>query len=166
MTTGALAGLLGPYERAMQGGPPLEGDPAYANIPGLGGVDPLVALAQQQAQPTPGATPGALPTGVRHNPGLEPFFRKLLKRLPWLDLTSGYRSEAEQAALYAQKPDLAAPPGHSYHEVGGAIDVHSEDIGRLVNWLSNHSRFGSQVYRPMDYEPWHFQLYGEREDYL
>ena len=94
--------------------------------------------------------------------GLVPLLDRLTSKLPWLDITSGYRTEAEQAALYKQKPDLAAPPGHSYHETGKALDVHSEDIGRLVKWLANHPKFGNRIYRPMSYEPWHFQLKGER----
>jgi hypothetical protein len=153
-----LEKLLEPYMRAIQGTPStsasLSKDPVYASL-----------LAPPPRARTPNPVP-ASPGATNHEEGLEPLLQRLVGRLPWLDLTSGYRSEAEQAALYAQKPDLAAPPGHSFHEVGGAIDVHADDIDHLVRWLSNHPKFGSQLYRPMDYEPWHFQLYGDREDYL
>jgi LAS superfamily LD-carboxypeptidase LdcB len=40
-----------------------------------------------------------------------------------LTLTSGFRTYDEQAALYAQKPNLAAPPGRSNHEDGMAADI-------------------------------------------
>jgi hypothetical protein len=35
----------------------------------------------------------------------------------------GFRTHAEQARLHAQKPGLAARPGHSMHEVGLARDL-------------------------------------------
>ncbi len=139
---------------------PEEEDPTRSPLLGT-----LLSLAAQpQPQPTRRRAPPA--GGGPSDPGLEPLLQKLQNRLPWLDIVSGYRTRAEQAALYKQKPDLAAPPGHSFHEVGGALDVHSEDINRLVKWLAKHPRFGNRIYRPMDYEPWHFQLRGERERYL
>lgn len=147
-----LEKLLAPYEAAITGArttqASLQDDPLYSSL-------------FQLVKPTDPANGLKTNTGE----GLEPLLQRLVNRLPWLDLTSGFRTEAQQAALYAQKPDLAAPPGHSFHEVGGAIDVHQEDIGHLLNWLDKHPKFGNQIYRPMDYEPWHFQLLGDRSDY-
>lgn len=53
-----------------------------------------------------------------------------------VDLNSGYRSEAEQARLYANRasnPNPVAPPGHSLHEQGLAGDgtVGGVPLGRL-----------------------------------
>src|SRR5512133_3602244 len=36
---------------------------------------------------------------------------------------SSYRTPQEQADLYAAKPDVAAPPGQSYHQQGLAVDL-------------------------------------------
>lgn len=148
-----LARLLAPYQSGgnVSSLQDLAQDPIYG----------LILNPPQTVRPNNAGT-GGINTGA----GLEPLLQKLTHRLPWLDITSGFRTEAEQAALYKQKPDLAAPPGHSFHEVGGALDVNQEDIGRLLSWLNKHPRFGNAIYRPMDYEPWHFQLRGERSDYL
>lgn len=69
-----------------------------------------------------------------------------------------WRSNAEQAALYAKKPNLAAPPGKSNHEFGLAADLeYSDDAAR--RWAhENAARFG--LHFPMDYEPWHIELIG------
>jgi LAS superfamily LD-carboxypeptidase LdcB len=155
MANPILESLLAPYQRAIKGTPTTRGSIAD---------DPLLSLLlpQLQAQGQGGRGGGGAPVADHHGEGLHPLLARLQSRLPWLDITSGYRTEAQQAALYAQKPGLAAPPGHSYHETGKALDVHSEDIDRLVRWLSKHPRYGNRIYRPMDYEPWHFQLEGPR----
>ena len=65
--------------------------------------------------------------------------------------SSCYRSYAQQAAAYAAKPWLAAPPGHSLHERGLAIDVKgvTEEIRRVLG-LHGWSQFNAAK------EPWHF----------
>lgn len=40
-----------------------------------------------------------------------------------IPVTDTYRSYQSQVDAYHNKPDLAAPPGHSYHQLGLAIDV-------------------------------------------
>lgn len=40
-----------------------------------------------------------------------------------IPVTDSYRSYQAQVDAYANKPDLAAPPGSSYHQLGLAIDV-------------------------------------------
>lgn len=68
-----------------------------------------------------------------------------------LSIVSGWRSTAQQAALYKAKPNLAAPPGRSNHERGLAID-HSP-----WSWNYNRTagRFGMR--HPMSWEGWHVE---------
>lgn len=121
------------------------------------------------AQPSPSswtAQPGG--GGVQQTDGLHPLLQKLQNKLPWLDVVSGLRSNERQQELWQQAlakygdPEVAdnwvARPGTSNHEKGFALDVAQDDIDRLVNWLANHPRFGSRIGRPMDYEPWHFEI--------
>ena len=82
-----------------------------------------------------------------------------------LGVGSGYRSEAEQAALWADavarygSEDAArqwvAPPGKSNHGRGIAADLAflTDDA---TDWAhANASRFG--LVFPMDWEPWHIE---------
>ncbi|MCK9247883.1 MAG: transglycosylase SLT domain-containing protein [Solirubrobacteraceae bacterium] len=73
-----------------------------------------------------------------------------------LMVVSGFRSNAEQAALFAKNPDpkWVAPPGRSNHRLGIALDIGPPGA---YGWLlANSRRFG--FVRPMDWEPWHFEL--------
>lgn len=57
-------------------------------------------------------------------------------------VVSGFRSDAEQAALFAAHPDpkWVAPPGHSLHRCGTELDLGPESA---YAWLAaNASRFG------------------------
>jgi Transglycosylase SLT domain/D-alanyl-D-alanine carboxypeptidase len=72
----------------------------------------------------------------------------------YLLITSGYRSDAEQAKLFAANPDpkWVAPPGTSLHRYGTELD-----LGPPVAyaWLAaNSERFG--FIRRYSWEPWHF----------
>jgi hypothetical protein len=75
-------------------------------------------------------------------------------------VTDSYRSHAQQAAAYARKPGLAAPPGSSYHERGLAIDVDGDAYGgygseafrRVAETLE---ALGWHRFDPIR-EPWHF----------
>jgi len=75
-------------------------------------------------------------------------------------VTDSYRSHAQQAAAYANKPGLAAPPGSSYHERGLAIDVDGDAYGgygseafrRVAETLE---ALGWHRFDPAR-EPWHF----------
>ena len=77
-----------------------------------------------------------------------------------LRLTSGRRSTEEQARLYAEKPNLAAPPGKSKHEKGMAGDLDPEQIdrleqdGKLEELLRKHG-----LHRPVLHkgETWHVE---------
>lgn len=68
-----------------------------------------------------------------------------------LSMSDGFRTRAQQAAAYANKPGLAAPPGGSWHERGLAADI-GGDL-QLAHQLA--PRFGLRF--PMGYEPWHIQ---------
>lgn len=46
----------------------------------------------------------------------------------------GWRSQAEQEALYADKPGLAAPPGRSNHQRGTAVDVNTVLGAAFIDW--------------------------------
>src|ERR687896_242877 len=69
-------------------------------------------------------------------------------------ITSGYRSDAEQARLWAANPDpkWVAPPGHSLHRYGTELDLGPP---AAYGWLeANAKRFG--FLERYSWEPWHF----------
>ncbi|HXE98826.1 MAG TPA: transglycosylase SLT domain-containing protein [Solirubrobacterales bacterium] len=72
----------------------------------------------------------------------------------WLVINSAYRSDAEQARLYAEHPDprWVAPPGQSLHRCGTELDLGPPSA---YPWLAAHApRFG--FVRRYSWEPWHF----------
>jgi hypothetical protein len=78
------------------------------------------------------------------------------KRGAGIDLivVSAYRSDAEQARLYAAHPDphWVAPPGRSLHRYGTELDL---GPGSAYGWLErNAGRF--HFIRRYSWEPWHF----------
>jgi D-alanyl-D-alanine dipeptidase len=71
-----------------------------------------------------------------------------------LVVVSGFRSDAEQAALFAAHPDptWVAPPGHSLHRCATELDLGPESA---YGWLAtNASRFG--FVQRYSWEPWHY----------
>jgi len=72
-----------------------------------------------------------------------------------LVVVSGFRSDAEQAVLFARHPDprWVAPPGRSRHRDATELDL---GIGRPAwTWLAaNASRFGFVL--RYSWEPWHY----------
>ncbi len=71
-----------------------------------------------------------------------------------LTVTSGFRSDAEQAALFAAHPDptWVAPPGHSLHRCATELDLGPSSA---YGWLAAHaSPFG--FLKRYSWEPWHF----------
>jgi hypothetical protein len=71
-----------------------------------------------------------------------------------LVVVSGYRSDAEQARLFAAHPDpkWVAPPGRSLHRLGTELDLGPPSA---YGWLAaNAERFG--FVRRYPWEPWHF----------
>jgi secretion/DNA translocation related TadE-like protein len=98
----------------------------------------------------------AVPDGSE---GLQPFFAAglacLFDRVEGLWIVSGFRTRAEQAALYELKPDLAAPPGHSNHEVGLAADLGftTDDSQQRAHQEAP----GCALEFPVEGEPWHVE---------
>jgi hypothetical protein len=84
-------------------------------------------------------------------------------------LVSGYRPPERQSALWADAvakygdPEVAdnwvAPPGHSMHERGLAVDL-GGDLELAVR-LVDEMRL--PLWRPLANEPWHFELRGSRD---
>jgi hypothetical protein len=71
-------------------------------------------------------------------------------------VNSGFRSDAEQAALFAAHPDprWVAPPGRSLHRCATELDLGPTSA---YAWLAaNASRFG--FVQRYSWEPWHFGL--------
>jgi soluble lytic murein transglycosylase-like protein len=71
-----------------------------------------------------------------------------------LIVVSGFRSDAEQAALFAANPDpkWVAPPGKSLHRLGTELDLGPNSA---YGWLAaNAPRFG--FVKRYDWEPWHW----------
>jgi secretion/DNA translocation related TadE-like protein len=101
----------------------------------------------------------AIPPGSE---GLQPSFVArlscLFQEVDGLWIVSGFRTRAEQAALFEAKPGLAAPPGSSNHELGLAADLGylSEEAERDA-----HARASScGLEFPVPYEPWHVEPFG------
>jgi hypothetical protein len=71
-----------------------------------------------------------------------------------LIVVSAFRSNAEQAALFAQHPDpkWVAPPGHSLHRLGTELDLGPN--GAYVWLAANAKRFG--FIQRYSWEPWHY----------
>jgi Transglycosylase SLT domain/D-alanyl-D-alanine carboxypeptidase len=71
-----------------------------------------------------------------------------------LVVTSEFRSDAEQAVLFARHPDpkWVAPPGHSLHRLATELDLGPPGA---YGWLAaNAGRFG--FVKRYSWEPWHF----------
>lgn len=105
-------------------------------------------------------------TGPRDAGGLnKEFLRRLTGLLadsPGSDyITSGYRSIAEQQALWNASDKsgrMVARPGYSRHNWGIAADIGGQAD---YAWLKrNAPRYG--LYFPLDYEPWHIEMMGSR----
>jgi LAS superfamily LD-carboxypeptidase LdcB len=83
-------------------------------------------------------------------------------------VVSGLRSTDRQAELWAAaleqygSPEAAdnwvAPPGHSMHERGLAVDL-GGDMALVVRLIQ---QLDLPLWRPMSWEPWHFELTGSR----
>jgi D-alanyl-D-alanine dipeptidase len=71
-----------------------------------------------------------------------------------LVVVSGFRSNAEQAALFARHPDpkWVAPPGRSLHRLGTELDLAP---AAAYGWLAAHAKRFHFVQR-YSWEPWHY----------
>jgi hypothetical protein len=144
---------------------PVGGRDAYVRV----SLEGLFAEARAVFEPHLLAPARAAPDAE----GLHPALRRAVDRLVsaaqgavWV--TSGYRSTEEQARLWASalarygSPEAAndwvAPPGHSLHERGLAVDL-GGDLGRALRLIED---LGLALHRPLANEPWHFELMGSR----
>jgi LAS superfamily LD-carboxypeptidase LdcB len=83
-----------------------------------------------------------------------------------LCITDGYRSYAQQVAVKAAKPGLAATPGKSNHGWGLAVDFCADSYsGQRWDWLKEHGpQYGwdnpawAREGGAGPYEPWHWEL--------
>lgn len=90
-------------------------------------------------------------------------------------VTSGYRTYARQAEIYAQsEPGKAQEPGASEHQTGLAFDVTAETNGGFEStpqyaWLRAHAHEYGFIQRypankaeetGISYEPWHYRYVG------
>jgi soluble lytic murein transglycosylase-like protein len=75
-----------------------------------------------------------------------------------LIITSAYRSDAEQARLFARHPDprWVAPPGKSLHRNGTELDLGPP---AAYGWLARNARHFGFLKR-YSWEPWHFGYVG------
>ncbi len=71
--------------------------------------------------------------------------------------TSGFRTYAEQAALYARLgPTIAAPPGSSRHHDATELDIAVGPAGSTTHrWLAAHGP-GFGFHQRYAWEPWHW----------
>jgi zinc D-Ala-D-Ala carboxypeptidase len=105
---------------------------------------------------------------------------------------SGFRSVKEQEQLFfgvgaqrnqtpSQRAALSAPPGHSEHHTGYAVDIGDGTVPatnlstnfektKAFPWLqANAARFGFEMSFPQNnaqgvsYEPWHWRFVGDRD---
>jgi hypothetical protein len=79
----------------------------------------------------------------------------LFDRVPGTWIVSGFRTHAEQAALYRRKPELAAPPGHSMHELGLAADLGYPSSAARRDAHAAAAVCGLRF--PVEREPWHVE---------
>lgn len=118
---------------------------------------------------SPGSVQAPLPTLSGMHPAMADAVQKLIAASNgrvWL--VSGFRDAQRQYQLWVGAlekygdPDIAdnwvARPGHSMHEAGLAADLGGDlDLAmRLIAELK------LPLWRPMSWEPWHFELVGSR----
>jgi D-alanyl-D-alanine carboxypeptidase len=172
-------------------------------VPGQQDVSLLVVVDKERALPNP-----YIPPGLAWIPGewLIPGYGGLLARSDALEaygqmreaalaediefgIRSAYRSYEEQVTTFdywigyygseAEALRWSAPPGHSEHQLGTALDITAADVAWELEqvlgdtppgeWLAEHSpEFGFALSYPRDgesttgyvYEPWHFRYVG------
>jgi hypothetical protein len=143
-------------------------DPAVVEVAGRRRSAPVVAVAEAQLAPgavaayTAGAGEYQGPLAYRQGRPMRPDVALAFDRLAAaaahdgvsLIVVSGFRSNAEQARLFAAHPDprWVAPPGRSLHRLGTELDI---GPASAYGWLAAHASAFHFV-RRMDYEPWHW----------
>jgi soluble lytic murein transglycosylase-like protein len=153
---------------------------ARVRLPAFGGRRdaPLAVAAKATASIMPLAGAGALmpalggggysgPLALRQGKPMRPDTAAAFDRMAaaargdgvLLAITSAFRSDAEQANLFAAHPDpkWVAPPGRSLHRNGTELDLGPPSA---YGWLArNAPRFG--FVKRYAWEPWHFGYAGD-----
>jgi hypothetical protein len=125
---------------------------------------PSTGSAGQPATASGGGYGG--PLAYRQGEGMRPDVAAAFDRMAaaaagaglTLVVNSGFRSDAEQAALFAAHPDprWVAPPGHSLHRCATELDLGPPSA---YAWLAaNASRFG--FVQRYSWESWHYGFDG------
>ncbi|MFL5818678.1 MAG: lytic transglycosylase domain-containing protein [Conexibacter sp.] len=143
-------------------------DPAVVEVAGRRRSAPVVAVAEAQLAPgaaaayATGAGEYQGPLAYRQGKPMRPDVAFAFDRMAAaaahdgvsLLVVSGFRSNAEQARLFAAHPDprWVAPPGKSLHRLGTELDL---GPASAYGWLAVHAPAFHFV-RRMDYEPWHY----------
>jgi hypothetical protein len=144
-------------------------DPAVVELHGGRRTLALRARAEAELAPEGGGQVGwasgggysgplAYRQGIPMRPDVAPAFDRMAAAARAagvsLSIVSGYRSDGEQAKLYAQHPDpkWVAPPGQSLHRLGTELDLGPSGAW---GWLDeNAARFN--FHKRYAWEPWHF----------
>lgn len=158
------AGMQGPTSTlpgAAAGLPVIGAEQLYGAMQASGLAAQVSALG-----PAAGA-PVAAPSHVTgKTSGLDP---QLLQRLDAvgrelgtkLDVISGHRTYQEQARLYEMyrngTGNLAAPPGHSNHEHGGAADVYVNGVALADVPGAREAASRHGLHFPVNGEAWHVE---------
>jgi hypothetical protein len=137
--------------------------PVSASAVAEAAAPPAISLAgAMPSVASGGGYSGALV--YRHGEGMRPDVAAAFDRMAAdaadagisLLVNSGFRSNAEQARLFAAHPDprWVAPPGQSLHRCATELDLGPESA---YSWLAaNASRFG--FVQRYSWEPWHYGL--------
>jgi Transglycosylase SLT domain/D-alanyl-D-alanine carboxypeptidase len=145
------------------------GDPVRVDAGGRERAVAHRAVAEAELAP-PGGAPG-LPAGageyrgplaMRQGKPMRPDVARAFDRLDAaaradgvsLIISSAFRTNAEQAELFAAHPDpkWVAPPGHSLHRLGTELDLGPRSA---YGWLAAHAGAFHFVQR-YSWEPWHY----------
>jgi hypothetical protein len=128
------------------------------------------ALAEAELAPPPGVGPAAFASGGGYDGPLEyrqgkpmrPDVAQAFDRMAAaaradgvaLVITSAFRTDAEQAALFARNPDpkWVAPPGESLHRNATELDLGPSSA---YGWLAANAKRFHFVQR-YSWEPWHY----------
>ncbi|HZV73838.1 MAG TPA: transglycosylase SLT domain-containing protein [Conexibacter sp.] len=145
-------------------------DPAVVELAGRRRSADVVAVAEAQLAPgtvdayTAGAGEYQGPLAYRQGRPMRPDVALAFDRLAaaaardgvLLIVVSGFRSNAEQARLFAAHPDprWVAPPGRSLHRLGTELDL---GPASAYGWLASHAGAFHFVQR-YGWEPWHYGL--------
>ncbi|HKG38000.1 MAG TPA: transglycosylase SLT domain-containing protein [Conexibacter sp.] len=143
-------------------------DPAVVEVAGRRRSAPVEAVAEAQLAPgasaayTAGVGEYQGPLAYRQGKPMRPDVALAFDRMAAaatrdgvaLLVVSGFRSNAEQARLFAAHPDprWVAPPGKSMHRLGTELDL---GPASAYGWLAAHAPSFHFV-RRMDWEPWHW----------